>query len=426
MKKTTISIILGIVCLMLTVSIVVQVNTIKGTNSTVTKKLAEDELRDEVLKWKEKYDNATLELENAEKELSRVREDSTQNNDDDKNKQEEITLNNNLLGLTNLEGKGIELTVADNPDATSENIGVLDDISKYIVHYNDIIALTNELKNAGAEAISVNGQRIVSSTAITCIGNVIKINDEKVSSPFVIKAIGFPESLKGALTRGGGYLSCAILMTVMFAQFKTIEETDITGIETAREEELRTMISSWKSKYEETSEKLEETNQKINEYQEKVSSNQESSELLEQELLQTNKLVGKTEVTGEGIIITLSDNNETTILDTDLLKLINELRLAGAEAISINDVRVVGMTDIVEVNDTILVNEERVVSPYVVKAIGNQTYLSSALSLKNSGFIDMYTSSGKTVKMTIEKNIKIPAYRSQNNLMQFRYAKEAE
>lgn len=221
-------------------------------------------------------------------------------------------------------------------------------------------------------------------------------------------------------------VACAILMTVMFAQFKTIEETDITGIETAREEELRTMISSWKSKYEETSEKLEETNQKINEYQEKVSSNQESSELLEQELLQTNKLVGKTEVTGEGIIITLSDNNETTILDTDLLKLINELRLAGAEAISINDVRVVGMTDIVEVNDTILVNEERVVSPYVVKAIGNQTYLSSALSLKNSGFIDMYTSSGKTVKMTIEKNIKIPAYRSQNNLMQFRYAKEAQ
>ena len=221
-------------------------------------------------------------------------------------------------------------------------------------------------------------------------------------------------------------IACAILMTVMFAQFKTVEETDITGIETAREEELRTMISSWKSKYEETSEKLEETNQKIKEYQDKASSNQETSELLEQELSQTNKLVGKTEVTGEGIIITLSDNEETTILDTDLLKLINELRLAGAEAIAINDVRVVGMTDIVEVNDTILVNEERVVSPYVVKAIGNQTYLSSALSLKNSGFIDMYTSSGKTVKMSIEKNIKIPAYRSQNNLMQFRYAKEAE
>ena len=217
---------------MLTVSIVVQVNTIKGTNNTVTKKLAEDELRDEVLKWKEKYDNATLELENAEKELSKVRQDSTQNNDDDKSKQEEITLNNNLLGLTNLEGKGIELTVADNPDATSENIGVLDDISKYIVHYNDIIALTNELKNAGAEAISVNGQRIVSSTAITCIGNVIKINDEKVSSPFVIKAIGFPESLKGALTRGGGYLSYMKLdgIQVSIRQQDNIQIPKYTGV----------------------------------------------------------------------------------------------------------------------------------------------------------------------------------------------------
>lgn len=221
-------------------------------------------------------------------------------------------------------------------------------------------------------------------------------------------------------------ITCAILMTVMFAQFKTIEETDITGIETAREEELRTMISSWKSKYEETTEKLNETNKKIEEYNQKVLSSQETSELLEQELLQTNKLVGKTEVNGEGVIITLSDNEETTIFSTDILKLINELRLAGAEAISVNDVRVIAMTDIVEVNDTILVNEERIVSPYVVKAIGNQTYLSSALSLKNSGFIDMYTSSGKTVKMTLEKNIKILPYSSQNNLMQFRYAKEAE
>ena len=218
-------------------------------------------------------------------------------------------------------------------------------------------------------------------------------------------------------------VACAILMTVMFAQFKTIEETDITGIETAREEELRTMISSWKSKYEETSEKLEETNKKINEYQEKVSSNQESSELLEQELLQTNKLVGKTEVTGEGIIITLSDNNETTILDTDLLKLINELRLAGAEAISINDVRVVGMTDIVEVNDTILVNEERVVSPYVVKAIGNPDYLSSILNLKDSGFVDRYKNSGKSVKMETSKKVQIKKY---NGEMTYKYMKEVE
>lgn len=217
-----------------------------------------------------------------------------------------------------------------------------------------------------------------------------------------------------------------LLVAVMFAQFKTIEETDITGIETAREEELRTLIASWKAKYEETAQKVQEINQKISEYQEKAASVEETKALLDEELQQTNMLVGKTDVTGEGVIINLVDNENKQIEDTDLLSLINELRLAGAEAISINDKRIVNMTEIVMVNDTILINEERVASPYTVKAVGNQKYLSSALSLKNSGYIDKYTSLGKTINMSLEKNIKILAYNSGNNLMEFRYAKEVK
>lgn len=221
-------------------------------------------------------------------------------------------------------------------------------------------------------------------------------------------------------------LVCILLVAVMFAQFKTVEETDITGIEVAREEELREMLASWKTKYEETNQKLEETNQKIQEYKEKETSSEEMAALLDKELQQTNMLVGKTDVTGEGIIINLSDNENKEIEDSDLLHLVNELKLAGAEAISINDKRIVNMTEIVNVNGTILINEERVTSPYTVKAIGNQKYLSSALSLKNSGYIDKYTSLGKTLNMSVEKNIKILAYNNSNKLMEFKYAKEAE
>ena len=118
---------------------------------------------------------------------------------------------------------------------------------------------------------------------------------------------------------------CVILITVMFAQFKTVEETDITGIETAREAELQTMLSSWKTKYEEIEEKLTDTKSKINEYNEKIQSNQEASELLDEELEQSNLLVGKTNVQGEGIIITLKDNEEKSIEASDLRTLINEL-----------------------------------------------------------------------------------------------------
>ena len=221
-------------------------------------------------------------------------------------------------------------------------------------------------------------------------------------------------------------LVCIVLMAVMFAQFRTVEKTDIEGIQTAREEELRTMISTWKTKYEETQEKLEETNQKISEYKSTAMSTKETEELLDNELEQTNKLVGKIDVTGEGVIITLSDNRDRQIEDTDLLYLMNELKLAGAEAISINDKRILNMSDIVLVNDIILVNGERVSSPYVVKAIGDEKYLSSALSVKNSGCIDKYTSSGKTVSMETDSNIKILAYNGANNLMELKYVKEVE
>ena len=219
---------------------------------------------------------------------------------------------------------------------------------------------------------------------------------------------------------------CIILVGVMFAQFKTVEETDITGIETAREAELQTMLSSWKTRYEEIEEKLEDTKSKIAEYEQKINSKEETSELLDEELEQTNLLVGKTNVIGDGVVIVLQDNNEKSIVASDLRTLVNELKLAGAEAISINDKRILNMTEIVDVDGYILINEERTVSPYIVKVIGDQTYLSSALSLKNSGFIDKHTKLGKTVEMREQKNISILAYNGRKNQLQFKYAKEVE
>ncbi len=55
------------------------------------------------------------------------------------------------------------------------------------------------MKISGAEAISINDERIVNDTSIICSGNVIRVNDKKVSSPFEIKAIGSPELLYGNL-----------------------------------------------------------------------------------------------------------------------------------------------------------------------------------------------------------------------------------
>ena len=82
--------------------------------------------------------------------------------------------------------------------------GALENISDYLIHDRDLIMLVNELKNAGTEAISINDERIINTSSITCDGNVILVNGNKISSPFTIKVIGSPETIIGGIQRPGG------------------------------------------------------------------------------------------------------------------------------------------------------------------------------------------------------------------------------
>ncbi|MBQ9298217.1 MAG: hypothetical protein IJ223_04225 [Clostridia bacterium] len=93
-------------------------------------------------------------------------------------------------------------------------------------------------------------------------------------------------------------LICFVLVAVMFAQFKTVERTDITSIEAMRETELRTTLANWKAKYDETEKELEQTLEKIKEYKQKGENSQEALELLEKEIKEANLLLGRTEVVG--------------------------------------------------------------------------------------------------------------------------------
>lgn len=204
MNKKQIGIILGIVCLLLTTAIIVQIKTIKHSGVETNATFSEDSLRDEVLRWKEKSDNASEELSKVEKELEKQRTKATQNDETSKNNEEEIKVSNAVLGLSDVTGEGVEITLQDNQDVTTET--ATNDISYYVVHDIDILSVVNELKNAGAEAISINGERIINTTSITCAGNVAQINGEKVGAPFIIRAIGKSETLYEALNRPGGYI----------------------------------------------------------------------------------------------------------------------------------------------------------------------------------------------------------------------------
>ena len=211
-------------------------------------------------------------------------------------------------------------------------------------------------------------------------------------------------------------LVCVILTAVIFLQFKTISNIDVTALENMQRDELKSEITSWKARYEEITKKLDDTNNKIAEYKNNISDNQKTSELVSEELRQVSGLVGKTEVSGSGVVVTVANGDNNMVQEEDLLVLINELRLAGAEAISINDERIVYDSYIVSIAGTYLqVNGERIIQPYTVKAIGNPTYLESGLSAKEYGYIDSRKSNGLEVTLERRDNITIPAYNGDLN-----------
>lgn len=145
----------------------------------------------------EKNENKKLieQLESIEAERAQL----WKNLGDDLNNQEI----NNLLkmrdfenlraGLTAVKGSGIVITMEDAPAK-----GELD-IEEYIVHDNDINNILDELKANGAQAISINGERVMFSTKPVCAGPTIIVNNNRYPPPYVIKAIGDPDILYDAI-----------------------------------------------------------------------------------------------------------------------------------------------------------------------------------------------------------------------------------
>lgn len=206
MNKKVVSITLGAMCLILTIAIIVQYKTIQDSNKTIGITGSNSELKSEVLAWKEKYDEAYKHLAKAEKELENQRESASKKDSTSSESDRNLKIASAVIGNTDVEGKGIVITLADNKNVTSSSIGALDNISNYLIHDTDLLRMVNELKNAGAEAISINDERITNLTSINCDGNVVLINGNKVSSPFTIKVIGSQEALLGAMQRPGGLL----------------------------------------------------------------------------------------------------------------------------------------------------------------------------------------------------------------------------
>lgn len=140
----------------------------------------------------QQLDEIRAKIHNIEQKLAKQKTDSAQ-------LVKKLSNFRMINGQTFVEGPGIMVTLSDAdyvPGGKNPN--------NYIVHQQDIQEVIYELYAIGAEAISLNGQRLSTHSYIECVGPVVKVDGERYTAPFIVRAIGDPELLMNAINMNGG------------------------------------------------------------------------------------------------------------------------------------------------------------------------------------------------------------------------------
>ncbi|MGI6113463.1 MAG: DUF881 domain-containing protein [Mahellales bacterium] len=128
-----------------------------------------------------------------------------------------------MAGLEDVQGPGIEVIIDDSKGPLEDNV----DLNSYLVHDEDLLLVVNALNAAGAEAISINGQRIVATTPIKCGGPTINIAGSRFTPPFVVKAIGDSKALHNMLMDEQEGLYYYLKMWGLEISIKSVDNVEI-------------------------------------------------------------------------------------------------------------------------------------------------------------------------------------------------------
>ena len=192
MKKFGKALVFGILCLILTFAITVQLRVSSLSESESSQTKITDKLKDEIFRLNDENVKLAEKFQNTTSELDDARNQAAQNDSSSKDTSELIKKYTIVSGKTDVTGQGIIIKYKPNDNEAKADM------------VKDLRDIVNEIKNAGAEAIEINNQRIVGTTAIEMVKNKIEINDTEVSGNFIIKAIGDSNLMYSGLIRPGG------------------------------------------------------------------------------------------------------------------------------------------------------------------------------------------------------------------------------
>ena len=203
-ERLVMSITIGISCFALMLVMFMQFKMVKQTDITAIETMKESELKLELASWREKYNELNGRYNEV---IEKIAEYKTESASDAKTAQlleKELKQLNEVLGKTDVKGEGIVIQLVDKK---GESLG--DGAFVDAIRAENLLIIVNQLFASGAEAISINGHRIISTSTIVDIGNTefIKVNSKRIpDSTYVINAIGNPDYLRSAVLGKGGHV----------------------------------------------------------------------------------------------------------------------------------------------------------------------------------------------------------------------------
>lgn len=199
MKDSTGKVTIFIVCILLGFLLALQFKSVRIHNREETVPTRNEELTELLMEEQARVESLNEQLDQYKKENEEFKKAAEESGGAAAVLAEQLKRANILAGATTVHGSGLRITIKD---STADAGDV--DANAFVVHDTDLLRVINELRASGAEAISLNGERIIATSEIRCAGPVVSINNRRYNTPFVICAIGDPDIMESALKMRGG------------------------------------------------------------------------------------------------------------------------------------------------------------------------------------------------------------------------------
>jgi uncharacterized protein YlxW (UPF0749 family) len=212
-------------------------------------------------------------------------------------------------------------------------------------------------------------------------------------------------------------LVCIILGTMLAWQYKSINfNLKAASLDNKRIEDLKDELILEKRNNDDLRNRNSELEKSNKEFENAQGQIDKTAEVINKELERARTIAGLTDVKGKGIIITLENTELGQVDDSDILDVLNELRASDAQAISVNDERIIATSEVRVGGSYILINRKQTVAPFVIKAIADPDKLENSLKMLG-GVIEKLNE--YQIKVTIIKsdNIVIPKVRDDGSVI---------